>query len=208
VGTIRRRVVSTASTLAISLSLSVWTRAEAATESPVRLLLHVYDYAGVAPGIRAAALQVTRDIYAAIAVEIIWVDHCPLSCHLAFSLEPDPDITGGDLLVTVLPDAMTSREFPIKVMGYAPENGSIAYAFFGRIRAFAFERDVLLATLLGHVIAHEVGHILLREGHAPKGLMRARWLDEELLRARTGRLGFTATQGRVIRSRLTRSSSR
>ena len=34
------------------------------------------------------------------------------------------------------------------------------------------------------------------------GLMRARWVDPELLQAKVGRLGFTETQGSRIRSRL------
>ena len=196
---IPRRVVSTA---AISLSLFVWTRAEAATESPPRLPLHVYDYAGVAADVRAAAAEVTRQIYAAIGIDIVWLDRCPVACHIAFSREAHDDTTGGNLMVTILPDGMRLQEFPAGAMGAAPEDGSVAYAFFGRIRAFAFERNLLPATLLGHVIAHEVGHVLLREGHAPKGLMRAKWVEQELLQARVGRLGFTAMQGRRIRSRL------
>jgi hypothetical protein len=189
-------------TMVISLSLFVWTGAEAQTESPLRLPLHVYDYAGVAPDVRAAAAEVTRHIYAAIGVDIIWVDRCPLACHIAFTQEAHADTTVGNLMVTILPDAMTTREFPAEVMGYTPEEGSVAYAFFGRVRAFAFEHDLWLATLLGHVVAHEIGHVLLRERHAATGLMRARWVDPELLQAKQGRLGFTATQGRRIRSRL------
>ena len=101
-GAIRGRFVPT---MAVSLSLFVWTRAEAATESPLRLPLYVYDYAGVAPDVRAAAAEVTRHIYAAIGVDIIWVDRCPLACHIAFSREAQADTTGGNLMVTILPDA-------------------------------------------------------------------------------------------------------
>lgn len=198
-GTIRGRFVST---VAILLSLFVPTHAEAAAESPLRLVLYVYDYAGVAPDVRAAAAEVTRQIYAAIGVDIVWVDRCPIACHIAFSREAHDDTSWGILMLTILPDGMTSREFSADVMGGAPESGNVATAYFGRIRAFAFERNLLPATLLGHVVAHEVGHLLLREGHAPRGLMRARWVDNELLQAQVGRLGFTATQGSRIRSRL------
>ena len=198
-GAIRGRFVPT---VAVSLSLFVWMRAETTTESSLRLPLFVYDYAGVAPDIRAAAGEVTRYIYAAIGVDIIWVDRCPLACHIAFSQEAQADTTVGDLMVIILPDDMTSREFPAEAMGAALEESSMVYAFFGRVRAFARDRDLWPATLLGHVIAHEVGHVLLRQGHAPKGLMRAKWVERELLQARTGGLGFTATEGHRIRSRL------
>ena len=198
-GAIRGRVL----TVAIPLSLFVWTHADA-TESPLRLPLYVYDYAGVAPDVRAAAAEVTRHIYAAIGVDIVWVDRCPLACHIAFTREAEADTTSGNLMVTILPDGMMPQEFPDTVMGAAaaPGKSSVAWAFFGRIKAFAFDHDMMLATLLGHVVAHEVGHILLREGHAPKGLMRARWVDPELLQAKLGRLGFTARQGSRIRSHL------
>jgi hypothetical protein len=189
------------STAALSLYLFMWTRAEAATESRHRLPVDVYDYAGVAPDIRAAAAEVTRHIYAAIGIDIVWVDRCPLACNIGFSREAHTDTQDGHLMVTILPDGMSVQEFPAGVLGAAPENGSVAYAFFGRIRAFAFDRNLLMGTLLGHVIAHEVGHILLREGHAPKGLMRAKWVDGELVLAKLGRLGFTAMQARRIRSR-------
>jgi hypothetical protein len=190
------------STVAILLSLFVPTHAEAAAESPLRLVLYVYDYAGVAPDVRAAAAEVTRQIYAAIGVDIVWVDRCPIACHIAFSREAHDDTSWGILMLTILPDGMTSREFSADVMGGAPERGNVATAYFGRIRAFAFERNLLPATLLGHVVAHELGHLLLREGHGHQGLMRSRWLESELLQAKVGRLGFTATQGRRIRSRL------
>src|SRR6185295_484283 len=89
-GAIRGRIVST---VAISLSLFVWTRAEAATASPLRLPLHVYDYAGVSPTARAAAADVTRRIYAAVGVEIVWVDRCPVVCHIAYSRQAYTDTT-------------------------------------------------------------------------------------------------------------------
>ena len=196
-GSIRKRVVST---VAISLSLFVWASAEDGTESPLRLPLHVYDYAGVAPDVRFAAAEVTRHIYAAIGVDIVWVDRGPLGCLIAFSREAQADTTRGNLMVTILPDAMRSREFPAAAIGGAPERGDVTYAFFDRISAVAFHRDVRLATLLGHVIAHEVGHVLLREGHAPQGLMRAEWLDRDLQQAKQGRLLFNARQGLRIRS--------
>lgn len=190
------------SAVAIPLSLFVSTGAEVATESPRPLRLNVYDYAGVAPDVRVAAADVTRHVYAAIGVDLIWVERCPVACRIAFSREAYTDPTGGGLTVFVLPPDMTSREFPSTMLGNTPEKSEVAYAFFDRIRAVAFAREVSLATLLGHVIAHEVGHILLREGHAAEGLMRDHWVYRDLLLATRGRLGFTATQGGRIRSRL------
>ena len=154
-----------------------------------------------------AAAEVTKRIYAAIGVDIVWVDRCPLACHIAFTQEAQADTMVGDSMVAILPDAMTSREFPAGVMGAAREEGSVAQNFFGRIRASALERNLLLATLLGHVIAHEVGHVLLREGHAHRGLMLEQMGGAGTATSQDGCLGFTATEGSRIRSRLGDSSS-
>ena len=53
-----------------------------------------------------------------------------------------------------------------------------------------------------YVIAHEVGHLLLRQGHTARGLMREEWFKRDLDLARTGRLGFTPEQGARIREQL------
>jgi hypothetical protein len=104
-------------------------------------------------------------------------------------------------MLTILPDSMTSREFSAGVMGGAPERGNVATAFFGRIRFFALQRNLLPATLLGHVVAHEVGHLLLREGHARRA-HASPMCGERTAASQVSRLGFNATQGRRIRSRL------
>jgi hypothetical protein len=128
--------------VAISLSPFAWTRADLATEAPLphKLRVNVYDYVGVAPDVRAAAADAVRHIYAAIGVDIDWVDRCPVACRVAFSREAQADTTRGTLMVTILPDAMTSREFPAAAMGAAREESYVAYAFFGRIRAVALDR--------------------------------------------------------------------
>jgi hypothetical protein len=83
----------------------------------------------------------------------------------------------------------------------------VAYAFFDRVAEFASSHKLLAATVLGHVIAHEVGHLLLREGHTERGLMRAEWFKRDLELAQTGLLGFTPEQSARIRATLDRNES-
>jgi len=57
--------------------------------------------------------------------------------------------------------------------------------------------------LLGHAMAHELGHLLLQSmEHSRTGIMRSRWGKEELLRAESGRLLFTAEQATAMTERL------
>ena len=60
-----------------------------------------------------------------------------------------------------------------------------------------------VAPVLGHVMAHEIAHLLLgTNSHAADGIMRAQWQREELLSASKGELLFTPGQSQVMRQRL------
>jgi hypothetical protein len=54
--------------------------------------------------------------------------------------------------------------------------GSLATLYADRIAVMAAGSGLDLGTLLGRVMAHEIGHLLLgTTAHQPHGLMRARW---------------------------------
>ena len=60
-----------------------------------------------------------------------------------------------------------------------------------------------LDQVLGHAIAHEIGHILLgSNSHGPRGLMKAKWGSEDIKRAGKGDLLFTPEQAQVIQHNL------
>ena len=65
-----------------------------------------------------------------------------------------------------------------------------AYVFYGRVEKEVKNSACSAEALLGHVIAHEVGHLLLGRGHAPFGLMSAKWDRKELRKVASGRLWF------------------
>lgn len=60
-----------------------------------------------------------------------------------------------------------------------------------------------IATLLGHVAAHEIGHLLLgANSHSSAGIMHARWTVEELASARVGSLVFLERETRRMKAKL------
>ncbi|MCB1021518.1 MAG: hypothetical protein H6509_15625 [Bryobacterales bacterium] len=80
--------------------------------------------------------------------------------------------------------------------------GTMADVFLNRVRSHALEMGVREAALLGHAIAHEVGHLLLgRNSHSVSGLMAAKWDGAELTMAAHGRLVFLRSEADEVRRR-------
>jgi hypothetical protein len=75
-----------------------------------------------------------------------------------------------------------------------------AVVMLDRATNLAGERRVPLEVVLGCLIAHELGHVLLRSPrHSPFGLMRNPWNPDDMHKARAGHLGFTDDQANSIR---------
>jgi hypothetical protein len=91
-----------------------------------------------------------------------------------------------------------------RVLGMAPTTkqvrGTQAWAFYTAIQAAALPNGVVPTLLLGHVIAHELGHLLLPDNvHSQTGLMRDGWDELQLIRATTRNLTFTPEESALIR---------
>lgn len=156
-----------------------------------RLSVAVYDYAGADAATLKSAQRVAGEAYRNVGVEIEWVD----------AGRHDGETT---LYVNLVTDDMRSPS-PIsnEAVGYATPGSLAANAIYDRIRTVARKRHVPVDAMLGYVIAHELGHLLLpAPSHSPSGLMRAT-LDLKLTARR--KLQFTSDQAAQIRERLTAS---
>jgi hypothetical protein len=88
-----------------------------------------------------------------------------------------------------------------QVMGAARRttNGPVAHVFFQQVHDFTRIYHVDLSTMLGHVMAHEVGHLLLPTySHSPTGLMRGEWDRSQVKDAVQGALTFTDGQAQKM----------
>ena len=165
------------------------------------LRILVLNHAGAPPSVVAAAEQRAGRVFKAAGVNLTCVDRATLGN------DPRP----VDYTVMILSREQTaalardSALGPDNVMGFAPVNdsadhGHIAYAFYHRIDDLASRAAVPVANVLGQVMAHELGHLLLGlHGHSDEGIMRSGWT---LTRALTGR--FTPRQAEQIRQYLMR----
>lgn len=101
----------------------------------------------------------------------------------------------------------------IGVTGQNPDSlgvasgGTVAWVFYHRIAGRSAAWRIDAAQMLSHVIAHEMGHLLLPyPAHALVGVMRPEW-DRAQAEAATGALTFTRDQVKLIRQRLSACAS-
>jgi hypothetical protein len=91
-------------------------------------------------------------------------------------------------------------------LGYSlpdAQSGAQATVFYDRIEALGRLAGISVATLLGHAMAHEIGHVLLgTTEHSSDGIMKARWGKADYQRAAMGFLEFTPSQRAAIKERL------
>jgi hypothetical protein len=68
-------------------------------------------------------------------------------------------------------------------------------------------RPASLGKVLGHAMAHEIGHVLLgTDAHSVGGLMKARWGRADWLAVAAGHLRIAPEDGERMRSGLDRES--
>ena len=184
---------------------SAWPAAAAGKPPAATLVIRIHDYARMPGPIIEAAKRFVNDTYHDIGVDIDWAE--------TMRLEPDrPPPSRSqlrdprELILVILNDSMVRRRpFPADVIGTAAitpeEGGSVGYVLADRLWQLARYSDRDTVSLMGLVMTHELGHLLLpMSAHSPTGVMRAHWRMEELQhRTEPELLRFTSFQAAEIR---------
>jgi len=166
--------------------------------------ISVYNNANVPTELLSAAEAEVHRIFQQAGMETLW-RNCserenvqPAGCH----------VVGSTYLVLKIVPRATSAQVRdrVDVLGTATLDekgvGFYGYVFYDRIQRMAEERR-LARMLLGHVLAHEIGHLLLRSNsHSISGIMSGRWTSEESRRISEGAMLFTPLESKVMRDRL------
>jgi hypothetical protein len=116
-------------------------------------------------------------------------------------------LSSGDLTHVSLRVVPWSAQFGDSIFGVAflSEKGVGTYSdvFYPSVEKLRSDCDASLARVLGHVMAHEIGHLLLgTRSHSALGIMQPHWEGEELRRIGMGTLLFTPEQARNMRARV------
>lgn len=174
--------------------LFLWTVTAAAAADFVDVRVQLYDNTGVAPGIREKAQQVAGEILDRAGVRLRW-ELCGMHCR---------DDSGGTVLVVGLAGPQVKMPAPA-VLGMAMLGagmGNRAVISVPRVKWFSDMTLTPIEMVMGHAIAHEIGHLLLHSKEHSSGLMVAKWGKECALKMRQGNLHFTPEDAEEMRRNL------
>ena len=171
----------------------------------LRLTIRVFNYAQVPSETWDFAKRIAKRIFDRTGVETFWLE-CSLSVE--GTLTPAdcelPESRSDHILRLVPASAATRAQFGAGTLGIAaqPEKGTPATAsvFYSRVQELAKGGTAPVPVILGHAVAHEIGHLLLgSNSHSPLGLMRAQWSRQDLRNAATDNLLFTREETEAMR---------
>lgn len=160
--------------------------------------LHVLDRAAVAPRdwkfAEADVAAVYRKAGMTTVFEHDWIDMAAAERPMDVTIIA---ITGRASLTAAASFGVASDALAF-VPGAAGNQGRLVYVFDDRVRALSSRSGIPYNVLLGRVLAHEVGHVLLPfNSHSLTGIMR------ETIDSTSRQIDFfTDSQARLMRARL------
>ena len=181
----------------------VWTfpKSAFAAESAATTTVLVYNQAHVSPGILSTAEREAGRILGAAGVRVTWLE-CPMVSITASPGGPClRPLESTDIMLRVLPSPIQSY-FKADVFGFAisPILASVYYDFADRLDLTVYT-EFNTRIVLGCVIAHELGHLLLgTNSHSRAGIMQSPWKPKQVRKAMMGTLLFTAEQAKLMQA--------
>ncbi|MBI2680014.1 MAG: hypothetical protein HYX25_03280 [Candidatus Solibacter usitatus] len=160
----------------------------AAADSCAKLAVQVAN-AGAPPATLAQAQAETTRIFREARIVIEWEEYrvsqraagCPV--RLIVSILPHATVSASDMALGSSGSVVHSLVFLDRIEELARTSGSTV-------------------VILGHAMAHEIGHLLMGPAHSEIGLMRPRWDRGDIKTAARGRLRFTPAQTEALRARV------
>jgi hypothetical protein len=154
------------------------------------IAVRVDNVAGVRPADLQFAERRASDVFARIGVGVCWID-----ASTAISAQVAPPF--AIVIVNAEGTAIEASRF-FDALGLAHPSVHRAHVFYDRVAALNVGTPRTIPSLLGDVLAHELGHLLLPPpGHSLDGIMRP-GLETKSWDVRT----FTKAQAHEVVSRV------
>jgi hypothetical protein len=181
------------------------------TRGPEQILgIHLYDQAQVPAGVLHSATVEAARLFRAAGIRISWEQtlvEAPEDRGLDMSARKSVPFWPPDhrsYLVARLVRGMPASALP-GALGFAlpwARGGAQVTIFYDRVEALTPSVPTASYIILGHALAHEIGHVLLGSSeHAHDGLMQARWNPASWRLASAGLLAFRPAEATGMRAK-------
>jgi hypothetical protein len=182
----------------------------ATADTPLpRITVFIHNYTAVP---RDTVVIVEREvgaIFRGIGVEIDWTDRA--SIPQAATGDPTCQVMRGTARfdVRLLSSSVSNclhlnpGEFGRAVLANTGEFATLADVYADGLKALVIGREWAYGHILGQVVAHELGHLLLGPGaHSTGGIMEPGWRQKDIDKALQRRMRFTQGQSEQIRAQV------
>jgi hypothetical protein len=190
------------------IPLGSWAADDAGLPAALSLSVRLYNTSSASvpelEEMKASASQ----IFNRAGVQVEWIPCAPGPRDSAVC--PNPNSAANRIIIFVrLIDAPVQPahrdQLHRALLGRANHNTTSAVVFYKT--ACAIEQNapriVTRGQILGHALAHEIGHLLLAtDAHSLVGIMKENYDSEDLFAMGKGHLSFMAAESRVIRKKL------
>jgi hypothetical protein len=202
-------IVFVAMTLA-PLASSSFGKTRTQTAPDQTISIRVYDQAEISAGTLNSALDEASRLFRTAGIRINWEQPAVappedggIDMSSAASLKPEQRC----YIVIRLLRRTPARVFP-GALGFAlPFNSSGAHIsiFYDRVDGIARSINSVSYVVLGHALAHEIGHVLLGSSeHSIGGLMQGHWTEASWRLASVGLLTFRRDEAKRMSAGLRR----
>jgi hypothetical protein len=177
----------------------------AIVEKAPNLRIRVNNYARVSPTTLNASEREAGRILGQAGLRTEWVN-CPGKGESTSTQNPcNEPLESTDIVLRLIPES-TNNQYQDSVFGFAvvPIVASV-YVNYAVNSARRDNAEFEIPMVLGTVIAHEIGHLLLGlNSHSVTGIMQKRWERNQVRQAVTGNLLFTGEQGTLMQVEMQR----
>ena len=167
--------------------------------SRIAITVFVNNSAKVSSFVLGESEAEARRIFAAAGIEVRWV-YCQDQQLVQDLCSRVPAV--NEFVIHLVPTGSSSDD-SVFGMAFVGQNGTGKYCdiFFDRVKQ-ATDNVPSVAELMGTVMAHELGHLLLgSHSHSQAGLMRSVWDVQCLKGVGMGKFLFTPHQSFLIKER-------